>query len=56
MKRRRGKKTPEPKSRAKGFDPLHGGYLTIDAGKWAEEQKLRQKAEAACGGGRVRLA
>ena len=44
MKRRRGKKTPEPKSRAKGFDPLHGGYLTIDAGKWAEEQKLRQKA------------
>lgn len=42
MRRKQEQQTEQ--SKAKGFDPLHGGYLRIDTAAWAEENDIRQVA------------
>ena len=42
MKRKQPQQTAP--SKAKGFDPLHGGYLRIDTDAWAGENDIRRVA------------
>lgn len=45
MRRKQKQQTGQAEqSKARGFDPLHGGYLRIDTARWSQEHDIRQIA------------
>ena len=45
MRRKQKQQTGQAEQiKARGFDPLHGGYLRIDTARWSQEHDIRQIA------------